>query len=96
MPRHELEQQAEDALVTGVKALGGMCLKLKFLGLPGAPDRLVLLPTGRFCFVELKKSKGGKLEPTQINLFPRLAKLGFPVRVLSGPDEVNDFLNAHR
>ena len=88
-----IEADAEKLLVEGIKSLGGLCFKLKFLGIMGAPDRLVLLPGRRFYFVELKKL-GGKLEPSQVNLFPKIEKLGFKVELLVGNDAVEAFINS--
>lgn len=87
-----IEADTEKDLVGGVRARKGLCFKLKFLGIMGAPDRLVLLPAGRFFFVELKKL-GGKLEPSQKIMFPKLLALGFPVHVLEGQEQVANFLN---
>lgn len=88
-----VEADAEKLLLKGIKARGGRAFKLKFLGCAGAPDRLVLLPGGRFFFVELKKAKGGKLEASQENLFPILNALGFTVHILRGELEVQAFLD---
>lgn len=90
----EKEVKAEDMLVDAVKSTGGLCKKLKFVCTLGAPDRLVLLPDGRFFFVELK-SPTGPLQPSQINLFPKLERLGFPVYVLRGTTEVSSFIETH-
>lgn len=86
-----IEADAEKLLVKSILRLKGMCVKLKFIGLLGAPDRLVLLPGGRFYFVELKKTDG-ELEHSQAALFPRLERLGFTVKVLRGTGEVTDFV----
>lgn len=86
-----VELDAEKALVAGVKRLRGMCLKLKFIGIDGAPDRLCLLPFGRFYFVEVKGDKG-RLEVSQEILFPLIEKLGFKVWILYGVEEVNQFI----
>lgn len=86
-----VEADAEKLLLQSVTRLRGLCFKLKFIGFMGAPDRLVLLPGGRFFFVELKKT-GGKLEASQEALFPRLEKRGFKVHVLTGGEEVKQFV----
>lgn len=86
-----IEADAESFLLQSVKALKGLCFKLKFLGVMGAPDRLVLMPGGRFFFVELKQSTG-ELEPSQAVLFPRLEKRGFKVHVLYGIEQVKEFV----
>jgi hypothetical protein len=85
------EYDAEKTLIEGIKKLGGKAFKLKFLGLAGAPDRLVLLPKGRLYFVELKR-EGGKLESSQSVLFPLIEKLGFKVHILVGELAVKLFL----
>jgi len=38
------ESDIEKYLVKRVKELGGECRKIQFIGRPGAPDRLVMLP----------------------------------------------------
>ena len=88
-----IEADAESFLLQSVKALKGLCFKLKFIGIMGAPDRLVLMPGGRLFFVELKQSTG-KLEPSQAVLFPRLEKLGFKVHVLYGVEQVQEFIHS--
>lgn len=86
-----IEADAENDLLAGIKRLGGLCFKLKFLGLAGAPDRLVLLPGGRFFFVEVKQNTG-KLEASQEIMFPRLEARGFKVHLLYGVEAVRQFL----
>jgi hypothetical protein len=88
-----IEADAERALLAGIRQRRGLCFKLKFLGLAGAPDRLVLLPGGRLYFVEVKQPSG-KLEASQQTLFPRLEALGFTVHVLYGVEAVQQFLAA--
>lgn len=90
----EKEEKAEDLLCNAVKSLGGLCFKLKFVGKLGAPDRLVLMPGGRFLFVELKRPKG-TLEASQEAMFPKLERVGFPVHVLRGTEEVSAFITTH-
>lgn len=89
-----IEADAEALLVDSVRAARGLCFKLKFVGLSGAPDRLVLLPGARFFFVELKKDDG-VLEASQEALFPRLHARGFTVHILRGPGEVQHFIDTH-
>jgi hypothetical protein len=87
----EIEADAEKLLVSSIKRLRGLAFKLKFIGMGGAPDRLVLMPGGRFYFVELK-GPNGRLEDTQEILFPRLEKLGCKVWILTGVQEVQRFI----
>ncbi len=86
-----IERDAERLLVDGVKSRGGRAFKLKFIGIDGAPDRLLLLPKGRMFLVELK-DVGGMLEQSQKVLFPIIEKLGLKVHVLYGEAEVAAFL----
>ena len=85
------EHAVEKALRLGVKALGGLCLKLNPFRLKGIPDRLVLLPGGRLYFVELK-APDGDVKPWQARWHDRLVLLGFSVRVLWTVDQVVRFL----
>jgi hypothetical protein len=93
-PRNIKESVVEKVLVQSVRTLGGLCLKLNFIGTMGAPDRLVLMPGGRFYFVELKQLSG-KLEPSQEILFPRIEKRGFKVHILYGVEQVEQFVETH-
>ena len=54
------EKQIEQKLVRTVRAAGGLCPKFVSPGLAGMSDRLILLPGGRFAFVEVK-APGEKL-----------------------------------
>ena len=58
------EKIIEQKLVTAVKNHGGICPKFVSPGFDGMPDRLLLLPHGRFAFVEVKAS-GEKPRPLQ-------------------------------
>ena len=88
-----LERNVERKLTSGVKALGGWAIKGDIL--PGFPDRIVLLPGGRLELIELKRV-GGRLSKIQIAVHKRLERLGFPVLVLTGMEEVNDWLETAR
>jgi hypothetical protein len=70
----------------GVKAL-------KFIspGWAGAPDRIVLLPTGRVVFAELKPP-GESPRPLQIKRAAELKALGFQVYCIDSNEAIKDFL----
>lgn len=55
----------------------GLCIKLSPAAYVGIPDRLVLLPGGFVCFVEVKKPRGGVIAPLQNWWRDRLTRLGF-------------------
>lgn len=73
-----LEKDIERYLYECVKALGGWCLKLVCPGFTGMPDRLILLPGGRLCFVELKRP-GQRERQRQRFVQARLRRMGFVV-----------------
>ena len=75
------EKTIEQKLVTAVKKQGGICPKFVSPGFDGMPDRLVLLPIGRFAFVEVK-APGEKPGPLQVARHRLLTELGFKVYVL--------------
>lgn len=98
------ESDIEKYLVKRVKDLGGECRKIQFIGRPGAPDRLVMLPpiigsletpgdcvaAAETIWIELK-APGKKPEPHQLREHDRMRKMGQRVVVidsLAGVDEV--------
>lgn len=52
------ESYIESYLVRKVKEHGGLCYKFVSPGNPGVPDRLIITPTGKTIFVELKTEVG--------------------------------------
>lgn len=48
------ESPVEMRLIQEVKKIGGLCKKWVCPGWSGVPDRIILLPHGQICFVELK------------------------------------------
>lgn len=73
----KLEKEIEKKLRRQVEARGGLCLKWVCPGWSGVPDRIVLLPGGRLCFVETKKPSGGVLSKLQKWWAVKLGALGF-------------------
>lgn len=71
------EASIEKYLCAAVKRAGGLAPKLSPFGLTGIPDRLILLPGGALCFVELKRPDGGKLGKLQGWWAGKLTALGF-------------------
>lgn len=85
-----LESSVEKKLTLAVKKAGGLCIKLPAMWYRGIPDRLVLLPVGRFFFVELKQ-KTGRLSEGQKAFRNFLTRIGFPVHIIYGPDQLKEF-----
>lgn len=85
-----IEQNVEDRLCDGVKALGGEVRKAKWIGRNHAPDRRVMHPK-RCVWVECKAPKKGP-RPGQLREHNRMRALGEDVIVLATYEEVDDFL----
>jgi len=85
------ESTAEARLRIGVANAGGKAYKWVSPGNAGVPDRLVIMPGGRVYFVELKKV-GGRLSARQKAQIRKLTSRGCEVRVLTGADQVDEFL----
>lgn len=86
----ESEKDLESHLVAGVKARGGLTVKLTSQFHKGLPDRLVLLPFHTACFVELK-STGKKRTKLQELAGEQLEALGFRVFVIDSSELLYDF-----
>ena len=101
MKRPLRESDIEKYLVKRVKELGGECRKIQFIGRPGAPDRLVMLPPkDQFVpyaqdvtiWVELK-APGKKAEPHQLREHARMRKMGQRVVVIDSLEGVDEVLS---
>lgn len=88
-----LEKVIEKELVKEVKRQGGLCWKFTSPSTAGVPDRVVMLPKGKFGFVELK-APGKKLRPIQVKRNKQLKLLGIKVYVLDSLDQVKEVLYA--
>ena len=86
------ESEIENKFVRGIEDAGGRALKLVLAGQRGFPDRTVVFPHW-IGFVELKR-KGGRLSRQQKDWLAKLRGLGFECDVLTGIEEVNDYLEA--
>lgn len=85
------EKIIEQKLVTAVKKHGGICPKFTSPGFDGMPDRLLLLPHGRFAFVEVK-APGEKPRPLQLARHRLLSRLGFQVYVLDCEEQIEPMI----
>ncbi len=86
------EKYIEKKLVTAVKKMGGIAVKLVSPGLDGMPDRLVLMPGGKIAFVELKTS-GKKPRPIQIKRMKQLSALSFNCYVIDSKEMIGGVLD---
>lgn len=87
------EKNIESRLVAEVRRHGGLAPKFVSPGLDGVPDRLILLPGGKFAFAELK-APGKNLRPLQALRKRQLEKLGFRVFVIDGTEQIGGVLDA--
>ena len=87
-----LEKTIEKKLTTAVKNAGGIAPKFVSPSFAGMPDRLVLLPDGKFAFAELK-APGEKMRPLQVRRKRQLEKLGFSVYCIDGVEQIDSILN---
>ena len=85
------EKKIEQKLVTAVKKHGGICPKFVSPGFGGMPDRLLLLPHGRFAFVEVK-APNQKPRPLQLSRHRLLRRLGFRVYVLDALEDIDKII----
>lgn len=86
------EKAIEQKLGQAAKQRGGICPKFVSPGFDGMPDRIVLLPMGRFGFVEVK-APGKKPRPLQTARHKLLTRLGFKVYVLDSEDQIGGILD---
>jgi hypothetical protein len=85
----EIEQKMKDA----VKKRGGLFMKFVSPSTRGVPDRIVITPDGRVCFVELKK-EGGRLSPIQRYMHGVFRRHNVEVYTLIGLQECLDFVRS--
>lgn len=85
-----LERDVEKALIKRVKALGGKCEKFVSVNNRAVPDRLVTLPGGKICFVELK-APGKKPTKLQEKDHKERKALGATVYVIDNVEDANAF-----
>lgn len=88
----QLEKELEAKLRKEVKNLGGLCLKWVCPGWSGVPDRIILLPFGHVLFVEMKRPKGGRLDPMQKWWAKVLKRLGFYCNTIWTQEDLDTFL----
>ena len=85
------ERDVERMLVRSVREAGGLALKFVSPGTAGVPDRLILMPSGRLAFCEVK-APGEKPRPLQVHRMEQLRELGFRVYVVDGEEKTGEML----
>lgn len=85
------ERDIEKYLREQVKKAGGKAYKFESPGNDGVPDRIVLFPGSKVCFVELK-APGKKLRPLQQKQMNTIASFGCQVFVIDSKEDVDEFI----
>lgn len=83
-----IEADIEKYLCTEVRRVRGEVRKVKWIGIQGAPDRLVLLPGLGAIWVELK-APGAKPRPNQLREHAMLRKFGERVEIIDSLEGVD-------
>lgn len=91
----QLEKGVETFFRDEVKRRGGLATKMIPV-IAGLPDRLALLPGGRFLLVELKRPRGGVYSAVQDAMHERLRRMGFIVHRVKNRSEVLALLNSEK
>ena len=86
------EASVETYLRRRVTDAGGLCIKLNPASYVGIPDRLIVLPDGWLCFVEVKKPKGGRIGRLQMHWRDRLLELGARHRFVLTREDVDGMM----
>ena len=86
------EKNIESKLVAEVRRRGGLAPKFVSPGLDGVPDRLILLPSAKAAFAELK-APGKTLRPLQAVRKRQLEALGFRVFVIDSTEQIGGVLD---
>lgn len=87
-----MERTIERAVLRECRRRGWLCIKLQSPGLIGLPDRLVIQPGGRVCFLELKQP-GGRVSRQQRLWLQLLNSLGVTAAVAYSVAEAMEVLD---
>ena len=90
-----LEREIEKRLRDEVRKAGGVALKFVSPGTAGVPDRIVLMPEGMACFVELK-APGKVMRPLQMKRKQQLESLGFNVYCIDSMEGIREVIDEIR
>lgn len=85
------EAEVERRMGKMVKKRGGQFYKFVSPGMPGVPDRIMIIPGGKVWFVELKTTVGS-VQRIQKWVHEQLEKVGCNVRIVRGWDDAKAFV----
>ena len=89
------ERDVEAYLVSGLEKINLPCLKFDPSNRTGMPDRVVLLPSGKVVWVELK-TDNGHLSQLQLLRHKELERLGHEVVVIWNKEDADNFISGIR
>lgn len=89
-----LEKDIEAKVVKYAKERGCLARKMNGLGNTSWPDRLFVLPNGRFVWVEFKRPVVGKLSPGQEDLIAELQARSQVVYIVDDVDHGKAIIEA--
>ena len=86
------EKYIEKKLVEAVRRCGGLAPKFVSPGWDGVPDRIILLPSGRMAFAELK-APGKVMRPLQVRRKKQLEALDFKVYCIDSTEQIGGVID---
>jgi hypothetical protein len=87
------ESVIEKELRERVQAAGGICTKVRAIGVRGFFDRLIVLPGGRVIFCEVKRPVGGRISPHQMRYHKIFKTLGVEACVIRNSADIDRLLS---
>lgn len=93
MARPVSERQIERAVVAAILERGGVIDKTASLSRRGYFDRVAVL-AGRVFFIELKRPKGGRFSPHQLQLHREYIAAGASVVLILGYEDLANWVGA--
>jgi hypothetical protein len=93
MARPILERDVERAVVAAILERGGVIDKTASLSRRGYFDRVAVL-AGRVFFIELKRPKGGRFSPHQLQLHREYEAAGANVVIIPCYEDLAHWVNA--
>jgi len=87
------ESEVEKALRQRVQLMGGICTKVRAIGVRGFFDRLIVLPGGRVVFCEVKRPVGGRVSPHQMRYHKIYRGLGVEAVIIRNSKDIDRLLS---
>ena len=82
-------------MIQTAREAGLLVFKIRFIGRRGCPDLLLIFPSGRVIFVEVK-IPGGRLSMAQKLMLKLLRRFGVPAYDCDNMEEFKQILETHK